>query len=243
MTANLPRVRPGPRRTALVLLMMAAGACGRADGRESPGVDAAASARKAPAPAADQDRVSARGVAGEYDLGDYFLTGEVVNGLDVPIYDVELDVSYRGAGGAVLASDEAAAVLTRVEPGGTAPFADTHYGAPQGIERAVVTVRRFSREARLNYQPLAITGVQSRAGITGAVVTGQARNGAGVPLTAVKLVASFRNAAGEVTGVFFDYPLIGAMAPGQTVEFTIETIDDSVVGDRVTVQGEGHAQR
>lgn len=243
MTANLSLVAAGPRLLGLVLLMMAGGACGKADGGQSAGVDAAASARRAPAPAADPGQARVRGVAGHYDLGDYFLTGEVVNGLDVPIYDVELDVGYRGAGGAVLASDEAAAVLTRVEPGGTAPFADTHYAAPQGIERAVVTVRRFSRDARLDYRPLAITGVQSRAGITGAVVTGQARNDAGVPLTSVKLVASFRNGAGEVTGVFFDYPVIGSLAPGQTVEFTIETLDDSVADDRVTVQGEGHAQR
>lgn len=43
----------------------------------------------------------------------------------LPIYDVELEVVYRGADGAELARDDAAAVIARIEPGGTAPFADT----------------------------------------------------------------------------------------------------------------------
>ncbi len=227
-----------PARALTLILLAAAGACGDADGRTPPNAEDAAQALKQDA----NEGVSVRGVTGNYDLGDYFITGEVVNGLDVPIYDVELEVVYRGAGGAELARDEAAAVLTRVEPGGTAPFANTHYGAPEGITAREVRVTKFARQG-LDYRPLAISGVQSRAGITGAVVTGQARNDAGVPLTSIKLVTSFRNAAGEVSGVYFDYPVIGTMAPGRTVDFTVETMDESVAGDRVLVQGEGRAQQ
>lgn len=228
-----------PARALGLILLAAAGACGNADGRTPPGANgAAAQALKQDA----NDGVSVRGVTGNYDLGDYFITGEVVNGLDVPIYDVELEVVYRGAGGVELAREDAAAVLTRVEPGGTAPFADTRYAAPEGITSREVRVTRFARQG-LDYRPLAISGVQSRAGITGAVVTGRARNDTGVPLTSIKLVTSFRNAAGEVSGVFFDYPVTGTMAPGQTVDFTVETMDDSVAGDRVSVQGEGLARQ
>lgn len=238
MAAN---TRFHPRVLRMMALLAAAAACGDAEGRSAAGGEAASTGSPSSHASAIESAVGVRGVAGYYDLGDYFVTGEVVNGLDVPIYDVELEVVYRGAGGAELARDDAAAVLTRVEPGGAAPFADTHYAAPQGIEGRTVTVKRFSRESRLDYRPLAISGVQSRKGITGAIVTGQARNDAGVLLTSVKLVASFRNGAGEVTGVFFDYPVTGSMAPGRTVEFTIETMDDSVAGDSVVVQGEGHA--
>lgn len=229
---------PGVFPALVPMLLAMAAACSDADGGQRPDAEAPASRS-----AGDAARVTVRGVTGNYDLGDYFITGEVVNGLDVPIYDVELEVVYRGAGGAELAREDAAAVLTRIEPGGTAPFADTRYAAPEGIEAREVTVTGFSRQARLDYRPLAISGVQSRAGITGAIVTGRARNDADFPLTAIKVVTSFRNAAGEVTGVYFDYPVTGTMAPGQTVDFTVETMDDAVAGDRATVQGEGHAGR
>lgn len=241
MAANLSTRLSRWRAPAWMLILATAAACSDAAGR--PPAPAGSGPAAAPPSAAGQEGVSVRGLAGHYDLGDYFITGEVVNGLDVPIYDVELEVVYRGADGQELAREDAAVVLTRIEPGGTAPFIDTRYAAPEGIAAREVKVTGFSRQARLDYRPLTITGVQSRAGITGAVVTGQARNDAGFPLTSIKLVTSFRNAAGEVTGVFFDYPVRGTMAAGATVDFTVETIDDTVVGDRVTVQGEGHARR
>lgn len=238
MAANFS---PRRARRALGVLLLAA-SCGDAEGGQPGGAESAAAAGAEAGSAADRSRVTVRGVTGSYDLGDYFITGEVVNGLDVPIYNVELEVVYRGAGGQELAREDAAVVLTRLEPGGTGPFVDTRYAAPEGIAVREVRVTRFARQG-LDYRPLAISNVQSRAGITGAVVTGQARNDAGVPLTSIKLVTSFRNAAGEVTGVFFDYPVTGTLAPGQTVDFTVETMDSSVAGDRMTVQGEGHARQ
>lgn len=231
---------PSPARLLLAPLLVAAAACSSADGNGPPGESASAAAGGAtPSARAGAEDVTVRGVAGSYDLGDYFIRGEVVNGLDEPIYEVELEVTYRGPGGEVLATDEAAAVLAVVEPGATAPFADTHYSAPEDIQGHTVTVKRFSRESLVPFRPLTILGTASRAGITGAVVTGQARNDAGVPLSGVKLVTSFRNQAGEVTGVYFDYPVQGTMAPGQVVDFTVETMDETVAADRVLVQGEG----
>lgn len=226
---------------ALVLLLATAGACADADGREMPNAraEAAPDARENATP--DNEGVTVRGVAGHYDLGDYFIEGEVVNELDVPIYDVELAVTFRDAAGAELASDQAAVVLSRIPPGGTAPFVKTHYGAPEGIKGHTVTVRGFSRESRLRYRDLAVSNVSTRRGITGTIVSGQVRNDSGVPLTGVKLVAWFRNSAGEVTGVFFDYPVLGGMAPGRSVDFTIETMVDEIAGDSVTVRGEGTA--
>lgn len=70
-------------------------------------------------------------VRGHNDLGDYYITGEVVNGLDDPIHNVELEVVYRGSYREELAREGAAVVLTRAEPGGTAPFIAPRYAARQ----------------------------------------------------------------------------------------------------------------
>lgn len=226
--------RPARRATALLCLALASG-CSGADGADAdpPGGSTAQAA------ASTARGVTARGVAGQYDLGDYFLYGEVVNDLDVPIYDVELGITYLDAAGTTLAADEGGVVLTRVEPRSTAPFVDTHYGAPEGIRRAAVTATKWATESRLEYHPVTILEATASPGVSGVVVRGRARNDAGGPLSGVKLVASFRNRAGEVVGVFFDYPLIGAMQPGRTVDFTIETIDETIADAVVLVQGEG----
>ena len=228
-----PMRRTVPIAAAGAALLLA-GACSR-DGNAS-----GAPPSDAPRPAASADGLSVRGVGGYYDLGDYFVMGEVVNQTGAPVHDVELDVVYTGAGGERLAADGAAVVLTRVEPGDRAPFVHTHYGAPQGITGPRVAVRGFSA-ARSAYHPLTIVSAAARPGITGAVVEGRVRNDSGRPLAGVKLVAWFRDAAGTVTGVHFDYPLIGTMDPGREVDFTIETMDDAVEDDEVTVRGEGTA--
>ncbi|MEW5930456.1 MAG: FxLYD domain-containing protein [Gemmatimonadota bacterium] len=226
--------RPARRATALLCLALGPG-CSGADGADAdrPGASTAQAAASA------AGGVTARGASGQYDLGDYFLYGEVVNGLDVPIYDVELGITYLDSAGTTLATDEGGVVLARVEPRSTAPFVDTHYGAPEGIRRAAVTATKWATESRLEYRPVTILDDTAYLGVSGVVVTGRVRNDAGGPLSAVKLVASFRNRAGEVVGVFFDYPLIGAMQPGRTVDFTIETIDETIADAAVRVQGEG----
>ncbi|HEX2187652.1 MAG TPA: FxLYD domain-containing protein [Longimicrobiaceae bacterium] len=226
------------RRTGLFLALAAlAPGCARvgdASGGEPEGA-------AAPAAGAAEVEVEVRGVTGWYDLGDYRISGEVVNRLDVPVYDVELDVAFRDAAGAVVATDHAAAVLGRVEPGGTAPFVDMHYGAPAGIAGHTVTVAGWSREGRPPRRPVTILSADLARGITGAVVTGRGRNDSGRPLGGIKLVTSFRDRDGKVVGVFFDYPVLGSLQPGQTFDFTVETMDATVADDAVRVQGEGTA--
>lgn len=133
-----------PSSAAAAALLLAA-ACSR-DGK-APGAPPADPPDAASSAAPSAAGLSVRGVGGYYDLGDYFVMGEVVNETDAAVHGVELEVVYAGAGGARLAADDAAVVLARVEPGGRAPFIDTHYGAPQGIAEARVAVHGFSRES------------------------------------------------------------------------------------------------
>jgi hypothetical protein len=235
------RRREFPQLAALLACLLLT-ACPDGDAVErapgpAPAAEADAGAAMTPASA----RPVARGVTGYYDLGDYFVLGEVVNDSDQPIYAVELEIEYRDGQGRVLATDEGAVPLSRVEPGATAPFVDTRYGAPEGIAQATVRVSRWSPESSLRYQPLTVLGTTARNGISGVVVTGQARNDSGRPLSSVKLVTSFRNAAGDVVGVYFDYPVTGSLPAGQTIDFTVETFDSTMDGHAVHVQGEGTA--
>jgi hypothetical protein len=198
----------------------------------------AAAAAPPPAPPPGEE-VSARGVSGYYDLGDYILFGEVVNNSDQPVYNVELAVTYYDAGGKVLATDTAAASLSRVEPQGASPFRDPHFGAPAGIARVDVTVESYTEESLIDYRPLTILSTNQRTGAAGVVVTGTFRNDTPAPLSNVLLVASFRNSQGEVVSVLFDYPLIGDLQPGVTMEYTVETFDDTLADTTATIQGEG----
>lgn len=192
-----------------------------------------------PPPPPPGQEVSVRGVSGYYDLGDYLLMGEVVNESGDPIYNVELAITYYDAGGKVLATDTAAPSLTRIEPRGAAPFRDMHYGAPAGIARAEVTVEDSASGSLVDYRPLTILSTNQRTGAAGVVVTGTFRNDAPEPLSNVLLVSSFRNSRGEVVSVLYDYPLIGDLQPGVTMEYTVETFDDTLADATATVQGEG----
>lgn len=207
----------------------------------TPALDPAAEVREEAATPPGSARPVARGVTGYYDLGDYFVLGEVANESDTPIYAVELEIEYHDAQGKVLGTDVGGLPVSRVEPRSVAPFVDTRYGAPAGIERAVVRVSQWSSKSLVDYRPLTILGVSAREGVTGVIVTGEARNDSGRPLTSIKLVTSFRNADGGVVGIFFDYPVTGSVPAGETFRFTVETYDSTMAGHAVLVQGEGRA--
>jgi len=180
--------------------------------------------------------VTVRGVHARYIAGAYVTTGEVVNQTGAAVYDVVVQVAGRGAGGATLASGTADVLLSRVEPGGTAPLMDVRRNAPRGITSAAVSVKAFSRSGRVDVRPVTIEMAQVIRGITGPVVVGRARNQSGATLESVQLVSWYRDASGKVTNV--SSRLIGRMRPGQVHDFTIE-VDEAISRDRLTVRAEG----
>ena len=182
-----------------------------------------------------------RGLFGYYDLGSYDIMGEVVNESGAEVYDVVIELELLDASGKLLATERAAPWRSRVEAGGTVPFHDTHYSAPQGIAAVRGRVTSSSASSGLVHQPLEITGVATRTDASGVIVTGRVRNPGPALLTGAKLVVSFRDAQGRVKGVFFEYPVSGGWVPGRTVDFTLETLDRSLQGHSVTVQSDATA--
>jgi hypothetical protein len=192
-----------------------------------------------PPPGAD---VTVRNLSGYYDLGDYILYGEVANPLDVPIYNVELAVTYYDAVGAEIAAGEAAPVFHSIGALSTAPLHDIHFGAPAGIARVQVDVVGFDRTSLVDYSHLTILTTNQRLGGGGVVVSGAFRNDTGKRLNSVLLAASFRDANGKVVSVVYDYPVIGSLLPGRTYEYTVETFDDSLANTTALVQAEGQVE-
>lgn len=192
-------------------------------------------AQPTPDPSAN---VVARNFSGYYDLGDYFLMGEVANNTAAPVYSVELAVTYYDAAGNILAAGDAAPSLERIEPGATVPVRDVHFGAPEGIARYTILVKGWKNSSLVGYQPLTILSAEKQIGVSGVIVSGQGRNDAAKPVENVLLVASFRDSSGTVVSVEYDYPVIGALQPGQRFDYTIETFDDTLAGTNVMVQGQ-----
>lgn len=187
-------------------------------------------------PPADARAPSTKAGIGRYDLGDYVQFGEVTNTLETPIFGVEVEITFIDASGKALTTEPATTAVSRIAPGKSAPLVDTRYGAPQGIAGATMKVLRWQTSGP--EKPLTIVESKSRSGQLGAVVEGKARNDSGGALTGIKLVASFRDSAGKVTGVFFGYPTASSVAAGESFPFTVETFDSSVSG-AASVQAEG----
>lgn len=193
--------------------------------------------------ASQQAGVTARGFSGYDDLGDHFAYGEVVNTLNTPVFDVRLTIEYLDASGRVLATADAAPVFSRVEPRSTAPVAKVLFSAPRGVRGYRVAVTGWSSRQLAERRSLTILTTTRRDGFLGAVVSGRGRNDTGKTVSNVVLAASFRNKAGAVVNVFYDYPVLGVLRPGQTFDFEVETIDDSLGGATVLVQAQGSVGR
>jgi hypothetical protein len=205
----------------------------------------APTAPPAPTPTtAPAGQIVARGFTGYYDLGDHFSFGEVINHLDVPIYNVELLITYRNAAGAVVATDEASAILERIEARSSSPIENIYFNAPSGITRIEGAITAWARTSSINYQPVTILSTEQTIGpgSGGPVLEGQGRNDTGQPMSRVLLVASFRDAAGNVVNVFYDYPVQSSLQPGQTFNYRIETLDSTLADTTGLVQGRGVIQ-
>ncbi len=181
-----------------------------------------------------------------YDFGSYHAFGEVINNLDVPVYNVELTLTYRNAAGEIVAMDTAAPSLFRIEPRSSSPFYKPLLGrnVPQDITQYTVEVTSWETQDLLDFRPVMILSTNARAGSLEdyVVVEGELRNTTEKVLWDILLVFSFRNSAGEVVWVSWDYPA-RALQPGQTIRYTYESAIPGLVGSTVRVQGYGRGVR
>lgn len=178
-----------------------------------------------------------------YDFGSYFIFGEVINNLDVPVYNVELMVTYRNAAGQIVAMDIAAPSLPRIEARSSSPFSDMLLGSnvPQDITQYTVEVKSWSTQDSLDFRPVTILSTRAYLGSSGVVtvVEGEGCNTTDKVLWGITLVISFRNSAGEVVEVAWEYPVSGGLQPGQTFKYTYEAADPDLAKYTARVQGYG----
>lgn len=173
-----------------------------------------------------------------YELGDHQMFGEVINNLDVPVYSVELIVTYRNAAGRIVAMDTASAALPRIEPNSSSPFTNRLSGinVPPDIKSLTVEVKDWLTEGP--YLPVTILSTKAYLGsgvIT--VVEGEARNPTDQVVWYPALVISFRNTAGEVVQIGYEYPVGGAVQPGETFKYKYESAFSELANYTAVVQG------
>lgn len=174
-----------------------------------------------------------------YELGSHQAFGEVINNLDVPVYSVELIVTYRNAAGQIVAMDNASPSLPRIEPNSSSPFSNRLSGinVPPDIKSLTVEVKHWSTQGI--YRPVTILSTKAYLGSSGviAVVEGEGRNTTDQVVWHPALVISFRNSAGEVVWIDYEYPVSGALQPGQTFKYKYESAFSDLANYNAVVQG------
>ncbi len=196
-----------------------------------------------PPPPAPAGEVVARGFINTayYESGSYQVFGEVVNNLDVPVYNVDLIVTYRNAAGQIVAMDTAAPSLPRIEPRSSSPFSKRLLGDNVLPDITQFTVEVESWQTEGFSRPVTILSTKAYLGRSGVVtvVEGEGRNATEKVLWGITLVISFRNSAGEVAAVAWEYPVSGGLQPGQTFKYIYEAADPSLAKYTARVQGYG----
>ncbi len=200
-----------------------------------------------PAPAGE---VVARGFInssryeGPFEIRSYYAYGEVINNLDVPVYDVELMWTFRNAAGETLGTDTGGAMLPRIEARSSVPLFKWLSGSnvPQDIAQYTIEVTSWETQGSPNIRPVTILSTNVRVGSSGlvTVVDGEGRNTTEKPLANIVLVVSFRNSAGEVVYASWIYPVGFALPPGRTFRYIHEAAPPEYARYSVQVQGIGY---
>ncbi|HSH82716.1 MAG TPA: FxLYD domain-containing protein [Herpetosiphonaceae bacterium] len=201
-------------------------------------------ATSTPPPTAEGE-VVARGFVNTsyYDFGSYHAFGEVINNLDVPVFNVELTLTYRNASGEIVMMDTGAPALPLIEARSSSPFYKPLLGSnvPQDITQFSVEVTSWETQNWVDFRPITILSTNARIGDS-TVVEGEARNTTEKVLWSVFVAISFRNSAGEVVWVAWE-SVAPSLQPGQTMRYTYESFIPGLTGTTARVQGYGRGVR
>ena len=140
-------------------------------------------------------------------LGGVWVLGEVENGGDAPIANVQVEVALLTATGEVGATQTAWVSTAVIPPNQTAPFAMLF--PQQGDVQPVVSIVDGESMGNLGDRYLELTAVDTALEIVGdgVLVNGRLHNSGTLTATQISLITTFYDADGAITG--YDYRILG----------------------------------
>lgn len=189
-----------------------------------------------PLPSNTVQVLSSRGVYSSFGRS-YYVYGEIMNTLSVPVYFAEVEAKFFDAAGTFVATDSSDVKFSRVNPGQKSSFIIILSNAPSGIVRYDLSVN-YRTSSIFDYRPITVLSIQIRDN-SGPEVFGEVRNDQTVPLTFVKVVVTFYDAYDNVVFVDYTYATVDTLAPGATSTYRISTSDKTFTYTSFSVIAEG----
>lgn len=170
------------------------------------------------------------------EVDQLLVVGEVINDGPAPVYGVELEATFFDAAGQVIGTANDYALLEQTLPGQRNPFVLFFADDPSLVARHEVHVVGADSTSPFNPRPLSVVSQQTRPN-DGVEIFGEIRNATSDALEDTRVVATLRDAAGNVLDVILGFPGRYEMAAGST---SIYTVLSSTPFGSYTVQGEGY---
>jgi hypothetical protein len=179
--------------------------------------------------------------------GGWWILGEVVNGSERPVENVQVTVDLLDTAGNILQSQPVWTANGVIRPGGRSPFGVLAVEAPANFDHAAATITAGNgvNDLGSRYLDLLVTETEwVTQGVTEGVeaevkrLSGAVQNAGAVIASGVTVVATFYDAGGQVTG-YVQQRLEGSLAPGDAIPFTLEVVPPGGVAESYELTAEG----
>lgn len=159
--------------------------------------------------------------------GGMWVVGEAQNTGTATATDIEITLTLLGANGKPSVVSYATTHLSEVPPGGKTPFRGLFATPPQGAQQVQVSARTVPAypDTKSDLAPgIAVqdSKLAPAVGASGAVVSGQIKNGGNQIASLVRVLAVSRGADGKVTDVADGYAEAANIAPGGQAPFSVQ---------------------
>jgi hypothetical protein len=233
-----------PRLLALVLIALlvaapasAQAACSRANCIYLPGITRPEPLRNVTPPAA-ADALQVRSVTVKRSsTSSLRLEGEIVNATPVPVYSVQVTARFLDDAGQLAATNDAYAMLSRIDPGQRSPFRLSLSNPPATLASYSLGLDG-NDSSILDYRQAQIVSSSVRDNF-GVEVFGDVRNPEASELRSVEVVIAFYDGAGNVVAVDNGFASPSSLAGGVTAPYRVSTFEQFTYAT-MHVQAEGY---
>jgi LysM repeat protein len=157
--------------------------------------------------------------------GGRWILGEVANGGEEALENVQVTVDLLDASGSVLHSEVVWTANSIIRPGGRSPFGLLLVDVPQNFDHPLVTVMAANQvnELGTRYLDLSVTASESAAEDGFVRLSGEVLNEGESIAAKIVVVITLYDATGNVTGYVLR-EIEGDLAPGASSQFVVDIV-------------------